>query len=110
MKFGQLKIGTAFEFEGKTYIKTSPVIGRCQSNDSQKFFRRAMDVASGEENSREKPVSHLSQSQVSEAFKDFYRHCEQCLQELAAVVDASRLQRLSRQLEDAKQDFLSRIN
>jgi len=113
MKFGQLKIGAAFEFEGEIYIKTSPMIGRCQGNGTQKFFRRAMEVVWRDEAPQTKPSKpgrRLTQAEIAEAFDDFYHHCQQCLEDLTGQLDTSLLQSLRGQLENARRDFLARLN
>ena len=113
MKFGQLKIGAAFEFDGETYVKTSPMIGRTLDKGTQKFFRRAVEVNRSDEAEPAKPSKQnrsVTQAEVTEAFADFYRHCEQCLQELTPQLDMKLLERLCMQLENAKQDFLAKIN
>jgi hypothetical protein len=111
MKFGHLKIGTAFEFGGEMYVKTSPLIGRNESDGTQKFFRRAMEVVLHDADIQTNPLERnrgMSQTEVNEAFADFYSHCERCLQELAPQLDATLLQRLRGQLENAKQEFIAK--
>ena len=113
MKFGQLKIGAAFDFDGDTYIKTSPVIGQCQKNQTQKFFRRAVDVVCGNSSANVKQASQsrsLPYPEVAEAFAAFYRHCEQCLQDLEPQLDAQRLHSVRGLLDNAKQEFLTKIS
>jgi hypothetical protein len=113
MKFGHVKIGASFEFDGQTYVKTSPMIGRNQSKGTQKFFRRAMEVNYREFDVDEKPELQnrsLSHTQVAEAFAEFYRQCEQCLLSLTPKVDEPLLQQLRGELEHARGEFWAKIN
>lgn len=44
MKFYQLPIGQRFELEGKRYVKTTPLVACLESDGSQKFIKRAVQV------------------------------------------------------------------
>ena len=112
MKFGLLEIGASFEFEGETYVKTSPMIGSNQKNQQQKFFRRAAEIDCCDDSAEATPVAQihsLSKTDVTEAFAKFYSHCEQCLQDLSPSLEAQHIQRMRKQLESAKNDFLTKI-
>ena len=110
MKFSQLKIGAVFAFDGVKYIKTSPMIGRCEDNGMQKFFRRSSEVDRNDTDLPSEQTGNIMQTEVAEAFADFYRHCELCLQSLTPALDERTLKHLHGKLESARRDFFARIN
>ncbi|MCG6968456.1 MAG: hypothetical protein LJE85_01705 [Gammaproteobacteria bacterium] len=112
MKFGELKVGALFTFEGQTYLKTSPMIGRNETTGEQKFLRRSMAVTLSEISKETKPVVNkrgLTRSEVNSAFEEFYAHCEQCLDQLASVAEEQTLRHTREQLAQARQRFLAKI-
>lgn len=113
MKFGELKVGAMFTVGGETFVKTSPMIGRCEKTGAQKFIRRSVDVDLWESRAEPKPATknhQLSRTQVINAFAEFFAHCETCVQQLAPELDAQLLISVQEQLEKAKQRFMRKIS
>jgi len=113
MKFGELKIGAVFTLDGERYVKTSPMIALCETSGEQKFIRRSVAVVVSDTETKTKSAFRkrtLSQSQVANAFEDFYAQCEQCLQKLAPQADKQLVRETQEQLSDAKRQFLTKIN
>lgn len=44
MKFGQLPIGTRFEYEGVRYLKRGPLVAAREDGGPQRFLGRYADV------------------------------------------------------------------
>lgn len=112
MKFKLVKVGEVFEFEGKQFVKTSPVVATCQQSGEQKLIRRSTDVIPAESQPKQKPIfktRQLSRSDVRIAFNNFYTECENCLHDMAPSVDEQLLSRLEEKLEKAKNSFLAKI-
>lgn len=113
MKFKLVKVGEAFEFEGKQFVKTSPVVATCQENGEQKLIRRSAEVVPAEKQAKQKPVfksRQLSSSDVRIAFNAFYAECESCLREFIPAEDESLVHRLEEKLQNAKNTFLAKIS
>ncbi|MGD8592080.1 MAG: hypothetical protein PVF82_04570 [Gammaproteobacteria bacterium] len=113
MKFGKLKIGTVFIVDGEKHVKTSPMIARCEKTGAQKFVRRSVEVEAFDSKEATKAALNkrsLSQTEVLDAFSEFYRQCEQCLQKFAPEADKQLVHSVQTHLAEAKQRFLAKIN
>lgn len=44
MKFGQLPVGTRFDYEGARYLKTGPLVATPEDGGQQRFLGRYADV------------------------------------------------------------------
>jgi len=113
MKFGELKLGAVFRFDGETYVKTSPMIGSNKASAAQKFMRRSVEVELCDQKEETKvPVKtqSLSRPEVAKAFADFYANCEQCLQTLSLEFGEKPIARIRSQLEQARQQFMDKIS
>jgi hypothetical protein len=112
MKFGELEIGALFTYQGQTYIKSSPMIGRNQTTGERKFLRRSMEVQLSQSGTSAKPQvknRRLTRADAVKAFEEFYRHCEQCLDTLASQAEESTVRSARERLTQAKQRFLAKI-
>ena len=113
MKFKLVKVGEAFEFEGKQFVKTSPVVATCQENGEQKLIRRSAEVVPTGVSAKQKPAyktRQISSSDVRIAFNAFYAECESCMRELASGSDESLVRHLDEKLQNAKNTFLAKIS
>ncbi len=113
MKFGELKIGAVFIVDGERYVKTSPMIGCSEKTGAQKFMRRSVEVSVSDSTVETKAVlkkRSLSQTEVVDAFSEFYMQCEQCLQQLAPQADKQLVDSVQKQLAEAKQRFLAKMS
>lgn len=112
MKFGELKIGAIFSYQGRTYIKSSPMIGRDETTGEQKFLRRSVEVDVGQNTVGTKtPVKKrtLLHTEAVNAFEEFYSHCERCLDTLAPKAGDDTVRSARERLALAKQRFLAKI-
>lgn len=115
MKFSEIQIGAWFVFQGRTYVKISPMIGRDESSGEQKFLRRSVDVSvnveprGGVTVKSEANARLLTPAEVAEAFTRFHAQCERCLRELAPQLDPRAVKDAQDQLAQARQRFLDTL-
>jgi hypothetical protein len=112
MKFGELKIGALFTYQGQTYIKSSPMIGRSETTGEQKFLRRSVEVQLSQSDTNVQPQVKkrtLTRADAVNAFEEFCRHCEQCLDTLASQAEESTVRSARESLTQAKQRYLAKI-
>lgn len=109
MKFSQLPMGARFEYEGKVYVKTSPIAASGETGAQKMIPRYAMleplDAAM-------KPATRKSRSldeaKVTAAFEAFAARSAQLI-DLAAT-DTTQRALLRTELEAARQAFLDALN
>jgi hypothetical protein len=77
MKFGDLAIGTAFEFETLTYTKTSPILAISSDGKSRVIRKSVVVRIPGMEQSTPtaSPAPQLDLATVIRAFDVFYQNC-----------------------------------
>jgi hypothetical protein len=112
MKFGELKIGALFTYQGQTYIKSSPMIACSETTGEQKFLRQSAEVQLSQSATNVQPQVKkraLTHADTVNAFEEFYRHCEQCLDTLASQAEKSTARNARERLTQAKQRFLVKI-
>lgn len=100
MKFQDIAIGTAFEFEGIEYVKTDALLATSSTGQRRLIRRSAMlKPVSGhasQGNSTARESDKLDRQRVLDAFEAFYAEC------IAASDDHQRLSM-------ARQQFLKSI-
>ena len=108
MKFHQLSLGQAFEYQGKQFIKASPIIAWCDESGNQQIVPRSAEVQAGHpadaiprEQAPRIPLQHARQVLLKWHF-----YCRDCLQSAADNPTADALADVRRQLEQAQARFL----
>jgi len=109
VKFHQLAVGQAFRFEGRLYVKTSPMIACERESGAQRFLRRSSPVHPAGPGQAPAPATPLAPEQVRDALDSLHRCCAACLDEAAPHLPAPLLATLRRELEQARQDGLGRL-
>lgn len=110
MKFHQLSVGQAFIFQGKAYVKASPVLAAEVDNGEQKFMRRAdivqlqepqtsMDVTREE-------VDEVKKTAVITLFENFFTTCTELLEAELDNVTQPQKNAIALQLQQARKRFL----
>lgn len=107
MKFGQLPIGTRFEYEGVCYLKSGPLVAAREDGGPQRFLGRYADVrlldaASDEPRPKGSVVWRT-------AFDAFYAECMATIDRLGAH-DPDAAARAREQLEAARQRMLTDVS
>lgn len=102
MKFNLLAIGQQFEYQGKTYIKSTPLIAHQVDNGEQRLIpRSAMVTVTGAAGTP--PVSEnksISEQELQQAFNQF---------ETALEKNFEGNTTLARALAEAKQHFFQQL-
>ena len=78
MKFKLLSIGQKFEYEGETYVKTSPLIASNVETNHNKMIPAYVTLNLLSQSVAEKEIKtqeNLNTEQVINAFNDFYADC-----------------------------------
>lgn len=106
MKFGQLPVGTRFDYEGVQYVKTGPLVAAPEDGGAQRFLGRYADVRV--------LVSTPSASRANtgsdwpSAFDALYAECIAAIDALGAS-DPTAATRAKQHLEAARQRLLSGV-
>ena len=112
MKFQQLKIGQKFEYQGNTYVKSSPLIASHAETGEQKLIPRyaAVVVTDTTMPSGDKKITRkLNTEQVQIAFEKFYTAVLESLTMSGAKIDAHTLESMHNQLESSRQEFFKEL-
>ncbi len=112
MKFQHVKIGQQFEYQGKRYVKSSPLVASHAETGEQKLIPRyativVMDTALTPENNI--TSCNLSSDQVRSAFDKFYTSVIESLETSVAETDAHTLKSMQNQLENSRQEFFNEL-
>lgn len=77
MKFSQLPLGARFEFEGVTYIKTSPLLATPETGGAARMIPRWVTLTCGEAAAApaDKVPETVDLARVQEAFDDYHAVC-----------------------------------
>ena len=78
MKFKLLSIGQKFEYEGETYVKTSPLIAsNIKTSENKMFPRYATLTLLNDEGTKEQQIKNqtINSQEVLNAFNIFYEKC-----------------------------------
>lgn len=108
MKFHELGIGQKFEFQGTTYIKTTPMIASAIESSAQKFMARSAQI---------KPLdvlvpptkpekSMIPAEIVQTAFETFYTRCQAALKGIQNEINSESFHALHDTLIKERQVFL----
>ena len=105
MKFHQLAVGQTFRFEGRLYVKASPMIAWDREAGAQRFLRRSSPVQpAGPEAARAAIPS--APERVREALDNLHQSCAECLEKAAPHLPPPLLATLHEHLEQARRDCL----
>lgn len=106
MKFGQLPVGTRFDYEGVHYLKTGPLVAAPEDGGQQRFLGRYADVRVLA------PVAAKAQPSAATdwriAFDVFFAECLSAVNDLGAH-DPRAVARARSQLEAARDRMLAAI-
>lgn len=106
MKFGQLPVGTRFDYEGVQYVKTGPLVAAPEDGGAQRFLGRYADVRVLVSTPS---ASHANTgSDWPSAFDALYAECIAAIDALG-VSDPTAATRAKQQLEAARQRLLSGV-
>ncbi len=111
MKFLQLKIGQKFEYQGATYIKSSPLVASHAETGEQRLIPHyaAIVITDTTMPSEHKQITpHLNASQVQIAFDKFYTCVQDSLAMVESECEARTLESIQSRLENARQQFLDK--
>ena len=112
MKFQQLEIGQAFEYQGDSYVKSSPLVASHAETGKQKLIPRYAAIVTTESSSSPddtKPARNLNSKQVQIAFDKFYDCYLDSLQQLIPGIEAQAIESFQNRLDMARQLFLSEL-
>lgn len=105
MKFSQLPIGTRFEYEGKVYVKTSPIAASGETGAQKMIPRYAvLTPLDGQAKPEPRKARSLDEAKVTAAFDAFSADCARLI-DLAAA-DTTQRALLRAELEAARQRFI----
>ncbi|MEO6146694.1 MAG: hypothetical protein ABIT70_06505 [Sulfuriferula sp.] len=105
MKFPQLPVGAQFELDGKTYTKTTPLVGTATDGSGQRMIPRYAELRSIGEPVQATPAAHsrlLDSDKVQVAFASFEADAMRLLDE-ACGDDTGRCDALKAALAEAGQ-------
>jgi len=110
MKFHQLSVGQAFIFQGKAYVKASPVLAAEVGNGEQKFMRRA-DIVQLQEPQTSMEVTREEDDRVKKTavvtlFEDFVTTCTELLATELDNIPQPQKNTIALQLKQARKRFL----
>lgn len=108
MKFSQLPMGARFEYEGKVYVKSSPIAASGETGASKMIPRYAVLKPLDAQNKTEtRKARTLDEVRVMAAFETFSTDCARLLDLTAA--DTTQRAMLRTELEAARQRFLAAL-
>lgn len=108
MKFTQLPMGARFEYEGRVYVKTSPIAASGEDG-GQKLIPRFAVLKPLDAAARPAPKAAraLDEARVLAAFEAFAADCARLID--AAETDATRHRLARAELEAARRRFLESL-
>ena len=112
MKFQQLEIGQAFEYQGDSYVKSSPLVASHAETGKQKLIPRYAAIVTTESslNPDDKNTArNLNSKQVKIAFDKFYDCYLDSMQQLIPGIEAQAIESFQNRLDMARQLFLSEL-
>jgi len=105
VKFGQLPIGTRFDYEGVHYVKTGPLVAAPEDGGQQRFLGRYADVRVLVATV---PTAATAAVDWPAAFDAFYAECLAAIDTVGAL-DPSAAAQARRQLEAARRRLLADV-
>lgn len=110
MRFHQLGAGQQFRFEGETYSKLDSLMAVHAGSGQRRLIKRSAEVEPCRDETDTAAAAPtrdaLPTATVLAAFDAFH---EQCRALLADAADPTRQDELNARLEQARQDFLARL-
>ena len=107
MKFKLLSIGQKFEYEGETYVKTSPLIASNIKTSHNKMIPRYVSLTLLDDTgTREQQIKKdsVDSQEILDAFNVFYEQCIAALENNNAL-DPS----IKKELDNARDIFVKHI-
>ena len=107
MKFKLLSIGQKFEYEGETYVKTSPLIASNIKTSHNKMIPRYVSLTLLDDTgTREQQIKKdsVDSQEILDAFNIFYEQCIAALENNNAL-DPS----IKKELDNARDIFVQHI-
>ena len=108
MKFQQLKIGQKFEYQGNTYVKSSPLLANQVDTGEQKLIPRyaAIEVLDAALSPENKTASRqINTDLVRTAFDKFYAETLDALTSVGSQLDKHTLESIQSRLEFSRDEF-----
>lgn len=105
MKFGQLPVGTRFDYEGVHYLKTGPLVAAPEDGGPQRFLGRYADVRVLVATA---PARARAGADWSSAFDALYAECIAAIDALSAS-DPNAAARVRQQLEATRRRLLANV-
>lgn len=107
MKFKLLSLGQKFEYEGGSYVKTSPLIASHIETGKNKMIPRyatltLLDTATEKEDTNNKTLNYID---TLNAFNQFYETCINVLEQNNALVP-----KIKNELDKARDEFTQTLN
>lgn len=110
MKFHQLPNGARFEYQGKVYVKTSPVVATAEEGGGQRLIPRSAVLKPVSDSSAKPPASAtlgLDPDVVMAALAQFHDTCARILEE---VCPADRRDAVGAALDDAARSLVEALS
>ena len=107
MKFKLLSIGQKFEYEGETYIKTSPLIAsNIKTSHNKMIPRYAMLTLLDDSGTNKQQIKKdsVDAQEILDAFNIFYEQCIETLENHKALIPS-----LKEDLDNARDIFVKHI-
>lgn len=107
MKFNLLSIGQKFEYEGETFVKTSPLVASNVKTSHNKMIPRYAvlklldETGSGKQQALNEPV--VAQ-EILNAFNTFYAHCIETLETNNMLIP-----KIKDELDKARDEFTQNL-
>ena len=104
MKFTQLPLGARFEYEGRVYVKSSPIAASSETGARRMIPRYALlTPLDAVAKPAPRPARALDAAEVATAFEAFAADCARLLEQ--AATDPGQHGRLSAEMAAARQRF-----
>ena len=111
MKFHQLPIGQPFEYQGRQFIKASPIIAWCDESGSQQIVPRSAEVQAKHQvdaiSGKKSPDIPLQQAK--QVLLELHSLCADCLRSVADNPSADTLAEVRQQLDQAREKSLREL-
>lgn len=105
MKFQQVSVGQRFEFEGRVYVKISPLLAQTESSGGQRLLPRSATVRLLEKETSSVAVpakkKMLDSAEIVAAVGQFRLECVASIETLVDVVTQERLALVLQAVDEA---------
>ena len=112
MKFQHLKVGQKFEYQGNSYVKSSPLLATHSESGEQKLIPRYATVVVTDSTlppHAKDSESNISSDKIRFAFDKFYDCVQDSLLKLEYELEADTLTSMQQRLATARQQFLDEL-